>query len=93
MFTSRLLLAALLATNSAYASPLQNQYAYALKSAHPTPNSFTKVGPAPADHVINLEIGLKQAYFDELERQLYDSNYDLSRLDVFLLILASIRPG
>ncbi|KAA6413001.1 MAG: tripeptidyl peptidase [Lasallia pustulata] len=33
---------------------------------------WTRVGPAPADHRINLQIGLKQSQFDELERHLYE---------------------
>ena len=61
-----------LSTYGASASPLQNAHAFVVKDAHPVPKSYTKTGPAPATQVLDLQIGLKQAQFDELERQLYD---------------------
>ncbi|KAF2101176.1 subtilisin-like protein [Rhizodiscina lignyota] len=45
---------------------------YALKEAHNVPRQWTRVGPAPKDHIINLQIGLKQSQFEDLERHLYE---------------------
>ncbi|KAI4253479.1 MAG: hypothetical protein L6R42_007567 [Xanthoria sp. 1 TBL-2021] len=33
---------------------------------------WTRIRPAPADHVVKLQIALKQSQFDELERHLYE---------------------
>ena len=53
-------------------SPLQSQSAYAVKDSFAVPKTVSKVGPAHADQILNLQIGLKQANFDKLEQQLYD---------------------
>ncbi|KAF2964890.1 hypothetical protein GQX73_g8713 [Xylaria multiplex] len=45
---------------------------YSLKDSHNVPRGWTKVARAPADHVLDLQIGLKQSNFDELEKQLYE---------------------
>ncbi|KAH6692118.1 tripeptidyl peptidase-like protein [Leptodontidium sp. MPI-SDFR-AT-0119] len=45
---------------------------YTLKERHHVPRSWSRVGPAPAQHMIQLQIGLKQGQFSELERQLYE---------------------
>jgi hypothetical protein len=59
----------------ASASPLQIRTPYAVKESHPVPRKWSRVGPAPAEHVINLQIGLKQGNFNELERHLYEGEY------------------
>ena len=46
-----------------------------VKETHTVPSQWSKVGPAPAGHVINLQIGLKQSQFDELERHLLEGNH------------------
>ncbi|TKA81720.1 hypothetical protein B0A49_00609 [Cryomyces minteri] len=46
---------------------------YAVKDSHFVPRKWSRVGPAPADHTINLHIGLKQSQFDELERRLFQA--------------------
>lgn len=80
MLALRLALAALsLTIEGVSASPLQNEHAYALKDAHPVPKAYSRVGPAPAGQILNVEIGLKQARFDELERQLYDGMRQVSK--------------
>ncbi len=56
-------------------SPLRVRSPYAVKETHPVPSQWSNVGPAPADHVINLQIGLKQSQFDELERHLLEGNH------------------
>ena len=70
--TSILLLAVSLTADVALTSPLHGRYSYAVKDSHRVPARWTRVGPAPAEHSINLNIGLKQDRFDELERQLYE---------------------
>lgn len=54
------------------ASPLRPRANYRLKEAFHVPRSWSRVARAPSDHVINLQIGLKQGQFDELERHLYE---------------------
>ncbi|KUJ06660.1 tripeptidyl peptidase-like protein [Mollisia scopiformis] len=53
------------------ASP-QRRADYALKERHFVPRSWTRVGPAPSQHKIQLHIGVKQGNFNELERHLYE---------------------
>ena len=53
-------------------TPVQSRYVYSVKDSHNVPARWARVGPAPADHSINLSIGLKQARFNELEKQLYE---------------------
>ncbi|KAI1324359.1 tripeptidyl-peptidase 1 precursor [Xylariaceae sp. FL0255] len=73
-----LLSAALLAA-AVSAKPVARS-AYALKDSHPVPRRWTKVARAPADHIMHLQIGLKQSNFAELERHLYEvSDPDHSR--------------
>ena len=91
MHTSCLLLAALLALDGACATPLPNQYAHVVKTAHPVPNTFSKVGPVPVNQVVNLQIGLKQSRFDELERQLYDGMFDIHSTVLQVLTSHSVR--
>ncbi|KAA6407668.1 MAG: tripeptidyl peptidase [Lasallia pustulata] len=50
--------------------PVPARTPYAVKDSHVVPRKWTRVGPAAADHRINLQIGLKQSQFDELERHL-----------------------
>lgn len=55
------------------ASP-QRRADYALKEKHFVPRSWTRVGPAPSQHKLQLHIGVKQGNFNELERHLYEGN-------------------
>ncbi|MCJ1442334.1 MAG: hypothetical protein MMC23_002828 [Stictis urceolatum] len=65
--------ALLVCAGAAVGSPVQKrEYKYALKEEHFAPHGWTDVGPAPGNHLLNLEIGLKQSQFDELERHLYE---------------------
>ena len=56
-----------------------------LKEVHKVPPQWTRLGPAPADHLINLHIGLKQSQMDELERHLLEGEFILS-IETFELI-------
>lgn len=51
---------------------LQSRTPYSLKDKHHVPRQWKEVGPAPARHIIQLQIGLKQGNFGELERHLYE---------------------
>ncbi|KAF2402371.1 tripeptidyl-peptidase 1 precursor [Trichodelitschia bisporula] len=66
------LLALLAAADAAVSKPLRTRSLYAVKEAHPLPEGWEALGPAPEDHVIKLSIAVKQGRFDELERQLYE---------------------
>ncbi|KAK8188187.1 peptidase S8/S53 domain-containing protein [Phyllosticta capitalensis] len=57
---------------AAAASPLRARSPYAVKERHFVPRGWTSMGKAPSEHVIDLQIGLKQSQFDELERHLYE---------------------
>lgn len=49
--------------------------AHRLKESVPPPRGWTKQRPAPADHVIELRIGLPQPNFSVLEQHLYEVRY------------------
>jgi tripeptidyl-peptidase-1 len=51
---------------------LKSRTPYAVKDRHNVPRQWSRVGQAPALHIIELQIGLKQGNFDELERHLYE---------------------
>ena len=58
-------------------SPLESRSSYSLKETHTVPFQWTRVGAAPKDHVLNIQIGLKQSQFAELERHLYEGRNTL----------------
>ncbi len=43
-----------------------------VKETHAPPRRWTRLDRAPKDHVIHLQIGIKQSNFAELERHLYE---------------------
>jgi hypothetical protein len=45
---------------------------FQLKENINVPKGWTRVGAAPADHTIKLQVGLYQSNFDSLERQLLE---------------------
>jgi tripeptidyl-peptidase-1 len=49
-----------------------NSRPYAVKERHVVPKKWTRLGRAPADAILELQIALKQSKFDELERHLYE---------------------
>ena len=53
-------------------SAVRSRSGYAVKDSHHVPRKWARIGEAPANHVIHLEIALKQSQFDELERHLYE---------------------
>lgn len=45
---------------------------YSVKERHDVPHQWTRIGSAPDAHVLDLQIGLAQSNFAELERHLYE---------------------
>ena len=72
VFLTSALLAVCLTADTVAGTPLTGRNTYSIKDFHHVPHQWTRVGPAPAEHIINLNIGLKQSHFDELEKQLYE---------------------
>jgi hypothetical protein len=60
------------AVQAVFGSPVQSRTAYAVKETHRVPRKWVKMGRAPADKMLNLQIGVKQGQFGELERHLYE---------------------
>ncbi|OCK77206.1 subtilisin-like protein [Lepidopterella palustris CBS 459.81] len=53
-------------------SAVKSRSSYAVKDINLPPVKWSRLGPAPIDHSINLRIGLKQSKVEELERHLYE---------------------
>lgn len=68
------LLALIVAAGTTVGSPLSVRSPYVVKDTHNVPKKWSKVGSAPSGHIINLQIGLKQGQFNELERHLYEGD-------------------
>ena len=45
---------------------------YTVKETHAIPRGWSRVSKPPSDHLVDLQIGLKQDRFDELEKHLYE---------------------
>ncbi|TGJ88499.1 hypothetical protein E0Z10_g359 [Xylaria hypoxylon] len=63
--------ALVVAAQVVFATPVARS-GYSVKDSHHVPRGWTKAARAPADHVMDIQIGLKQSNFDELEKQLYE---------------------
>ena len=64
----------LFATSGVFTTPLKPIYPYVVKDSHFVPRKWTRLGAAPAEHMIDMNIGLKQSQFDKLERELYEGD-------------------
>jgi tripeptidyl-peptidase I len=51
---------------------IEPRSAYKVKSDHPVPSQWNRVDRAPSNHLLELRIGLTQAKFRDLERDLYE---------------------
>jgi tripeptidyl-peptidase-1 len=71
------LMAAFLFAAIATGSSPRSRSPYVVKDTHHVPKRWKPVGPAPAEHLIKLQIGLKQAQFSELERHLYEGIFSI----------------
>ena len=69
------------ASTAVLGSPIHIRTPYAVKETHSVPRKWSRVGPAPADHLISLSFGLKQSRFDELERHLYEGTLSSTQYD------------
>jgi tripeptidyl-peptidase-1 len=45
---------------------------YGVKERHHVPRQWKRIGEPPGEHFIQLQIGLKQEGFEELERHLFE---------------------
>ncbi|KAF2877250.1 tripeptidyl-peptidase 1 precursor [Massariosphaeria phaeospora] len=68
-FTSTVL-CAVAAAQAVLAGPIRARSSYAQKETHFVPRGWTKLDRADGDHTIQLQIGLKQGNFGELDRHL-----------------------
>lgn len=66
------LLSAAIAAQAVLASPIRARSPYSVKETHYAPREWTKLNRANGESLIELQIGLKQGNFDELERHLYE---------------------
>lgn len=64
------LLALALGTVSVLGGPISARSTYAVKGSHPVPSGWRQVQRAPADHMLELRIGITQGDFAGLDRYL-----------------------
>jgi tripeptidyl-peptidase-1 len=84
--------ALLLLVSSVVASPIDKlqKREFAVKSFHHTPRKWQRFGAAPPNHVLELQIGLKQSKIDDLLRhlnegmpgQLFSESYAFDRRSI-----------
>jgi hypothetical protein len=51
-------------------TPVGGRAGYRIKETHPPPSKWRRLGPAPSDYILHLQIGLRQGRFHELESYL-----------------------
>jgi tripeptidyl-peptidase-1 len=66
---------AAVAARDALASPIQARSPYVVKETHFVPKEWTKLDRAHGSKTIQLQIGLKQGQFEELDRHLYEGTF------------------
>jgi tripeptidyl-peptidase-1 len=59
-----------LAAHAANAVPTHDQRSYQIKETHIVPRKWQKIERAPSSHIIDLQIGMRQGNFEELEKRL-----------------------
>jgi tripeptidyl-peptidase-1 len=69
---SAVLAAAIIAFCDALATPVLSRSTYAVKETHFVPTEWTKADRAHGANTIQLQIGLKQGRFEELDRHLHE---------------------
>jgi len=72
-FASAVLVA--FAASDALASPVKARSPYAVKETHYVPREWQKLGRAHGARTIQLQIGLKQGRFQELDRHLQEGMF------------------
>lgn len=68
----KVFISAALTVHSVLGTPIRARTGYSVKETHAIPRQWVESGPAPGNHMLRLQIGLKQSNFDELERHLYE---------------------
>ncbi len=76
MLGASVLLTIAVAVQAVFGTPIKSRTAYAVRETHRAPRKWTKLGRAPAEKMLNLQIGVKQSQFEELERHLYEGECD-----------------
>jgi tripeptidyl-peptidase-1 len=74
MLGASVLLTVAVAVQAVFGSPILSRTSYAVKEKHNVPQKWKKMGRAPADKMMHLQIGVKQGQFNELERHLYEGS-------------------
>jgi tripeptidyl-peptidase-1 len=72
MLGRSIFLSAAVAAQTILGTPIRARTEYSVKETHPIPRGWSPAGRAPGNHILHLQIGLKQENFDELERHLYE---------------------
>ncbi|KAK2628993.1 hypothetical protein QTJ16_002096 [Diplocarpon rosae] len=72
MLGPSLLLSVAFAAQAVFGSPIRSRSAYSVKETHTVPREWSQIDQAPKNHMLHLQIGLKQNRFDELERKLHE---------------------
>jgi tripeptidyl-peptidase-1 len=67
------------AAQAVLGTPIRARTAYSVKETHAIPRRWAETGPAPGNHMLQMQIGLKQSNFDQLERHLYEGLPSCSR--------------
>ncbi|CZR64212.1 related to tripeptidyl-peptidase I [Phialocephala subalpina] len=72
MLDLSIFLSVALGAQAAFGTPIKSRTAYSVKEVHPVPKKWTPIDRAPGNHMLHMQIGLKQDNFEELERHLYE---------------------
>lgn len=72
MLVSSVVLAVAFVAQNAFGGPVKARSAYAIKESHFVPSKWTRGERAVAERMLHLQIGVKQANFDTLERHLLE---------------------
>ena len=67
-----ILLTFFLTAEFSWSSPVLHHSPYVVKESFSVPQKWSRLARAPSNHVLNLQIALRQSQFDDLERDLYE---------------------
>ena len=84
---------AAVAARDVLASPIQARSPYVVKETHYAPREWTKLERSHGGKTIQLQIGLKQGRFEELDRHLHEGMFaGLKGCATSELTTCSLRP-
>ena len=63
-----------------------------IKEIHKVPPQWAWVARAPSDHIVDLQIGLKQSQMEELERHLIEGRNNSTQVNAVVDKIWSFRP-